>query len=66
MTVRKNPFKGADDIYLTKKHIAVRRMNTFTTRSGNVKVTDNTRYYKKNRQNFKMAIDVYGCLREGR
>lgn len=63
---RRNVFTGADDIYLTNKHIAVRRLGSFTNKKGQYVYTDKTTYYKLNKKNLNKANDLYGYIRKGR
>lgn len=64
--MNRNKFAGADDIYLTKTKIAVRRVSTTQDRFGNFKMYDNTKYYSKNKKNLNLARKIYGNLRYGR
>ena len=59
----KNSVKGADDVYLTKKNIAVRKV--FSGRNGRI-VSDRTTYYPRTAENMKIARSNWGCLRFGR
>ena len=54
---------GADDVYLTKKNIAVRKV--FSGRNGRI-VSDRTNYYPKTAENMKIARSHWGRLRFGR
>ena len=63
---RRNPFVGADDIYLTNKHIAVRKLSSFTNKKGQLVYADKTMYYKRNKKNLTRANDLYGYIRKGR
>lgn len=56
-----NKFTGADDIYLTPKKIAVRRI-----KSGKNNLIDTTTYYTKNADNVRAAQSIVGHLRKGR
>ena len=62
----KNIFKGADDVYLTKKSIAVRRVSSSRKADGTFLLQDKTRYYKKNARNMKLLKSTYGRVRFGR
>lgn len=63
---KRNKFMGADDIYLTKKNIAVRRISVYLTKDGSLRQSDKTRYYKKTSSNLRKARDIYGFIRKGR
>ena len=61
---KKVDLKGADDVYLTEKNIAVRR--TVEDKRGRV-VSDVKTYYPKTRENLKLAREKQKKpLREGR
>lgn len=55
--------EGADDVYLTDKSIAVRRIKS--GKGGRI-VSDVTTYYPKTRENMKNAREIFGTLRKGR
>lgn len=55
--------EGADDVYLTEKSIAVRRIRS--GKSGKI-ISDETIYYPKTRENLRIARSEYGTLRKGR
>ena len=57
---------GADDIYLTKKSIAVRNVYTYQDSKGNFKLKDNTRYYKKTKSRISYLTKKFGYVRKGR
>jgi outer membrane biosynthesis protein TonB len=59
---RPDPFKGADDIYLTKRKIAIRTIAT----DAKGRLTDTTRYVARSAQNMRDAESVHGRLRKGR
>lgn len=61
-----NRFAGADDIYLTKNSIAVRKVSTYYDKNGKFHLTDNTKYYKKTAKNLSSAKSIYGYIRNGR
>lgn len=61
-----NRFAGADDIYLTKKNIAVRKVSTFYDKNGKFHMTDTTKYYKKTAKNLANAKSIHGYIRYGR
>ena len=63
---KRNKFAGADDIYLTRKNIAVRKVSTRNLGNGNYRVTDKTIYYPKTRKNLNQANSIFGKLRFGR
>lgn len=56
---------GADDVYLTKKNIAVRRISTSTSNGVQV-FKDTTRYYPRSKANMTALSRVYGHVRRGR
>ena len=58
-------FFGADDVYLTKKNIAVRRVST-TTSNGVQVFKDTTRYYPRTKANMTALSRTYGHVRRGR
>ena len=62
----RNKFAGADDIYLTKNSIAVRRVSTYRTRKGEQVYSDKTKYFKRTKNNLIQASSLYGRLRFGR
>ena len=63
---KKNIFRGADDIYLTKKNIAVRRVSSYTTKKGRFVLKDKTTYIPKTEKNLRRAKAVHGYIRNGR
>lgn len=64
--VRPNPFKGANDVYLTKNKIAVTRMTTKPTKRG-YELTKKVKYYTKNDRNLKQLKSTVGdVVRVGR
>ena len=63
---RKNVFRGADDIYLTDRSIAIRRVSTVKSKSGRAVLKDKTTYVPKNEKNLRKAKELYGYLRKGR
>ena len=60
---KKISLDGADDVYLTDKSIAVRRIRS--GKSGRI-ISDKTTYYPRTRENMKSARDMFGALRKGR
>lgn len=54
-----NPFKGADDVYLTKNKIAVVRVNSKRTERG-YEQTKKVKYYTQNPNNIKQLKEVHG------
>ncbi len=54
---------GADDIYLTKNKIAIRKVSTTNFP---YKFQDKTKYYSKSKKNLAIAHKVYGHIRYGR
>ena len=50
---KRSKFAGADDIYLTGKSIAVRRVYTYSDKNGRQRLSDKTRYYPKTAKNIK-------------
>lgn len=55
--------QGADDVYLTKKNIAVR---TVLYRGKDCGFVDKTKYYPRTAENMKIARSNWGRLRFGR
>lgn len=66
MARKRNKFAGADDIYLTKKSVAVRKIATKLDKHGNYRKYDNTKYYPKTKSNINLARKVVGNIRYGR
>ena len=64
--LKKRLAAGADDIYLTKNSIAVRKVRTVRGKSGITRLEDSTRYFPKTEQNIKNATSIFGRLRIGR
>ena len=62
----RNMFVGADDIYLTKNFIAVRKVNSSFTKSGRLIYSDKTRYYKRSAKNMQLLKKTQGHVRFGR
>ena len=62
----RNVFAGADDVYLTKESIAVRRIDTSKGRNGRAKTTDRTRYIPKTAANLNKVKKIFGYIRTGR
>ena len=62
---RMNRFIG-DDIYLTDKSIAVRRVSTTQDKHGNYRMYDKTKYYPKTKSNLAEIKRMYGYVRKGR
>ncbi len=60
---RKISVKDADDVYLTKKYIAVRQVFYHDKDRGFV---DKTTYYPQTAENMKIARSNWGRLRFGR
>ena len=58
-------FLGADDVYLTKKNIAVRRVSTKMDNGVQV-FKDTTRYYPRTKANMTALSRTYGRVRRGR
>ena len=63
---RVNKFAGADDIYLTKKNIAVRHVSTWYDKNGKFHYSDVTKYYPKTSNNLAKAKKIHGNIRYGR
>lgn len=63
---KRNKFYGADDIYLTKRSIAVRRVSTVRSKSGRAVLKDKTTYIPRTERNLRQAKSIYGYLRNGR
>ena len=66
MARRKNKFAYADDIYFTKKSIAVRKIYNTISKNGISRLVDKTRYYPKSKRNINQALRVYGQIKNGR
>lgn len=62
----RNMFAGADDVYLTKNFIAVRKVNSGFTKSGRLIYSDKTRYYKRSTKNMQLLQKTHGHVRFGR
>lgn len=62
----RNMFAGADDVYLTKNFIAVRKVNSGFTKSGRLIYSDKTRYYKRSAKNMQLLKKTHGYVRFGR
>ncbi len=58
-------FYGANDVYLTKKNIAVRRISTKSD-NGIMVFKDTTRYYPKTKSNMASLSRICGRVRHGR
>lgn len=64
---RKLKVYGADDVYLTKNGIAVRRTKSKIAADGKIVYVDRTVYYPKTKDNVKIAtLQHGGKLRSGR
>ena len=63
---KRNKFAGADDIYLTKKNIAVRKISTWYDKKGKFMMNDVTKYYPKTKRHLDLANSIYGYVRKGR
>ena len=55
--------QGADDIYLTKTKIAVRKIKS--NKNGRI-CSDKTKYFPKTKENLSCAGKMFGHLRNGR
>ena len=65
-TPRPNPFRGADDIYLTKNKIAVTKTTNTSAKRSHKTVTQ-TKYYKQNPSNIRLLKSAGGgTVRVGR
>ena len=64
--VSRNKFAGADDVYTTKNKIAIRRIKSTIDKTGNITLTDTTRYIPKTDANLKAARAVHCRIRQGR
>lgn len=58
----RNKFAGADDIYLTKKCICVKRCSSSRDKSGNYFYHEKKNYYPKTRKNLVQAKSLYGFI----
>ena len=63
---KRNIFAGADDVYLTSKHIAVRTVSTRYTKAGKRIFTDKTKYHKRTQKNMTLLKNTLGRVRFGR
>lgn len=63
---RKINVYGADDVYMTKNGIAVRRTKSKIAADGKIVYVDRTVYYPKTKNNAKIAQRACGKLRKGR
>lgn len=63
---KKNIFAGADDVYLTKNHVAVRNVETTYGKNGELVLTDTTTYHKKTKRNMDLLAKTHGKVRYGR
>ena len=61
-----NIFAGADDVYLTKNCIALRKINSGFSKSGYMTYSDKTRYYKRTAKNMQLLKQTQGYVRFGR
>ena len=64
--VNMSKFNGADDIYFTKKNIAVRNISTWIDKRGKYHCNYKTKYYPKTKSNVKQVIKTFGFVRNGR
>lgn len=62
----RNIFAGADDVYLTDRSIAVRRVSTVKGRNGKAVLRDKTTYVPRTDANLRKAKEMFGYLRSGR
>lgn len=65
-TKKRNKFSGADDIYLTGRSIAVRRVSSRINKKGEYEYTEKTTYHPRTSENMKAATSIYGLIRKGR
>lgn len=63
---RGNKFNGADDIYLTKKSIAVKRYSCWYDMNGKFHSEESVKYYPKTKKNLTQAKQIWGWVRNGR
>ena len=63
---KRNVFAGADDVYLTERSIAVRRVSTSKSRNGRAVLQDKTTYVPRTKANLEKANSIFGRLRFGR
>lgn len=66
MSKRRSVFAEADDVYLTDKFIAVRKISTFNDEKGRYRCVDRTKYVPKTSKNLAEARSIFGYLRKGR
>ncbi|MBQ8289962.1 MAG: hypothetical protein IJY01_03735 [Clostridia bacterium] len=66
MSRKSGPFVGADDVYLTEKSIAIRRVYSYKDRFGKNRLSDTTEYIPKTQKNLQKASRLFGKLRFGR
>ena len=63
---KRNVFAGADDVYLTKKFIAVRDISTRFNKNGKMTFVDKTKYLKRTAKNMQLLKKTQGNVRFGR
>lgn len=63
---RRNKFAGVDDIYLTRKNIAVCHLTPTIGSYGRTAYCYKTKYYPKTRKNLAVAKRIHGSIRYGR
>ena len=63
---KKNIFAGADDVYLTKNHVAVRTVATDYGKNGEIVYMDKTTYHKRTKKNMDLLAKTHGKVRYGR
>ena len=66
MANQRSIFAGADDIYLTKKNIAVKRVSSTKDSKGNWRTSTKTVYVPKTVRNLNIAKSIHGYIRKGR
>ena len=63
---KRNKFSGADDIWMTGRSIAVKRVSSTRGKNGNYTHTEKTTYYPRTSENMKQATSIYGLIRKGK
>lgn len=66
MANKRSIFAGADDTYLTKKNIAVKRLSSTKDSKGNWTLVEKTTYVPKTVGNLNEAKKIHGYIRKGK